>query len=85
MPQEDGSPGAVLGEVESGSAAEQAGLQAGDVVTAVDGRVVEGPDGLVAAIRSMAPGDQVTLTYERNGETATTTVTLGSDEDAQSS
>ncbi|MET0740594.1 MAG: trypsin-like peptidase domain-containing protein [Candidatus Nanopelagicales bacterium] len=83
--QDDGAPGAVLGQVEAGSAAEQAGLQAGDVVTAVDGRVVEGPDGLVAAIRSMAPGEEVTLTYERNGETATTTVTLGSDADAQSS
>jgi putative serine protease PepD len=84
-PQEDGLPGAVLGDVQAGSAAEQAGLQAGDVVTAVDGRVVEGPDGLVAAIRSLAPGDEVTLTYERDGETATTTITLGSDANAQTS
>jgi putative serine protease PepD len=71
--------GAQLGTVESGSAAAKAGLQSGDVITAVGNERIDGADALVAAIRSRAPGDQVTLTYVRNGQTATTTVTLESD------
>jgi putative serine protease PepD len=71
--------GARIGSVESGSAAANAGVQSGDVVTAVDNQRIDSADALVAAIRSRAPGDQVTLTYVRNGNTATTTVTLASD------
>ncbi len=71
--------GAVLGDVTAGSAADKAGLRSGDVVTKIDGRVIDGAEGLIAAIRSEAPGDQVTLTYVRNGKEATASVTLGSD------
>jgi putative serine protease PepD len=71
--------GAQLGTVQSGSAAAKAGLQSGDVITAVGDERIDGADALVAAIRSRAPGDQVTLTYVRDGKTATTTVTLESD------
>ena len=35
----------------------------GAVITKVDDRVIDGPDGLVAAVRSRAPGDTVTLTF----------------------
>ncbi len=72
--------GATLGEVTDGSAAAKAGLRSGDVVTKIDGRVIDGSEGLVAAIRSQAPGTEVTLTYLRDGNEATATVTLGSDE-----
>jgi putative serine protease PepD len=71
--------GAQLGTVQNGSAAAKAGLRSGDVVTAVGSERIDGADALVAAIRSRAPGDQVTLTYVRDGKTATTTVTLESD------
>jgi putative serine protease PepD len=71
--------GATLGEVTPGSAADQAGLQSGDVITRIDGRVISDAEGLVAAIRSQAPGTKVTLTYERAGAEQTATVTLGSD------
>ena len=60
----------------SRGAADQAGLKAGDVVTKVGDRLIESSDGLVATIRSYAPGTKVTLTYVRAGESATTTVTL---------
>ena len=63
----------------AGSAAAKAGLQSGDVITKIDGRVIDGGEGLVAAIRSTAPGAKVTLTYVRGGDTKTATVTLGSD------
>lgn len=73
------STGATLASVESGGPAADAGLQAGDVVTKVDGRVVTAADELVAAVRSSAPGEKLTLTVARGGAEQTVTVTLGSD------
>jgi putative serine protease PepD len=70
--------GAVVTQVVTGSPAAQAGLQAGDVVVAVDGRSVAGAADLVSAIRSHAPGDRVRLTILRNGQQGGVTVTLTS-------
>lgn len=55
--------GARIVEVVAGGAAEKAGIPNGAVVTKVDNRPVNSADGLVAAVRSKAPGDKVTLTY----------------------
>ncbi len=74
--------GAVISEVTSGSAAEQAGLEAGDVVTAVDGTQITDSDSLIATVRSYRPGDEVTVTYQRDGDEQTTDVTLESDADS---
>ena len=71
--------GAVIREVTSGSAAEEAGLEAGDVVTAVDGTQITDSDSLIATVRSYRPGDSVTVTYQRDGDEQTTDVTLESD------
>jgi putative serine protease PepD len=71
--------GARLGEVTSGGAADKAGLQSGDVVTAVDGKAIASGDALVAAVRSHRPGDQVKLTVTRSGKSQTINATLGSD------
>lgn len=68
--------GAVLEGVSPDGPAAKAGLQQGDVVTKVGDRVIDSADSLVAAIRSAVPGSTVTLTYERDGRTATATVTL---------
>ena len=70
--------GASVLQVQAGSAAAEAGLQAGDVVTAVGDRLVTTSTELTAAVRSAAPGDTVTLTVLRGGETTTVEVTLGS-------
>ena len=64
--------------VQSGSPAADAGLQAGDVVTAIDDRPVTSSTELTAAVRSRQPGDTVSLTVRRNGDTQTVEVTLGS-------
>ena len=72
--------GALVGDVVAGSAADETGLQTGDVITRVDGTPVSGSDALVATIRGYRPGDVVTLTYERDGETREADVTLDSDE-----
>ena len=74
---QDGS-GAQIRAVEPGSAAAEAGLEEGDVVTAVADRPVRDLDGLLAAIRDHQPGDTVTLTILRDGDEETITVTLGS-------
>jgi len=72
--------GATVGGVTDGSAAEAGGLQADDVITHVDGARINGAESLIATIRGYRPGDVVTLTYERDGESHDTEVTLDSDE-----
>lgn len=68
MPGMEATAGAVvLTVVEQGPAAE-AGLQAGDLLTAIDGEEVDGPQALVDAIASRQPGDTVVLTVTREGE-----------------
>ncbi len=69
--------GAGVKDVTAGSAAAKAGLTAGDVVTAVDGRPVDSAEGLVGRVRGMAVGDEVKLTVTgRNGQERTVTATL---------
>jgi putative serine protease PepD len=77
---EDG--GARVAEVRPGSPAERAGLQAGDVITAVDGAEVTGSADLQATIDAQRPGDTVSITYTRSGESGTLDVELGTRPDS---
>jgi len=77
--------GAQVREVSNGSTADDAGLQTGDVITKVDDHQVTGADSLVATIRSYRPGDEVTITYQRGGDTNTVKLQLDSDSSASSS
>jgi putative serine protease PepD len=70
--------GVELQQVVAGGAADQAGLEAGDLVTKINDFATTTPDGLIAATRYYAPGSTVTVTYERGGDTRTAQVTLGS-------
>ncbi len=72
-----GTAGGQLAEVRSGTPAADAGLQVGDVVTAVDGDAVWTASALQAAIDAKQPGDRVIVDYLRNGAHRTVTVTLG--------
>jgi putative serine protease PepD len=65
------------GVVANGPAA-RAGLQPGDVITAVNGHPVNTTNQFVATIANYAPGDTVTLTVKRGGQTKTIKLTLGS-------
>lgn len=71
--------GAQLRSVSDGSAAAEAGLRAGDVITAVDDRQIADSEALIAIIRSYRPDTKVTVTYTRDGQEQTADVTLGSD------
>lgn len=73
-----GTPGAKVVDVIQGGAAAGAGLPKNVVVTKVDDRPISSADALVAAVRSKAPGDKVTLTYQDpGGGSRTVQVTLG--------
>jgi putative serine protease PepD len=63
--------------VASGSPAAKAGLKAGDLITAVNGTKVTSTDGFIAAVFGDDPGQTVTLTVQRNGQTNQVKVTLG--------
>jgi putative serine protease PepD len=63
--------------IQPGSPAAKAGLQAGDIITAVDGTHVASVNEFVATIANYAPGDTVTLTVNRGGQTTTIKLTLG--------
>lgn len=76
----DGANVAVGVEVESiepGSGAEAAGLEAGALITAIDGEPVTTMDDLIVALRYRAAGDDVTITVSDNGTDAVLPVTLG--------
>ena len=72
-----GTAGAAVGDVTQGGPAATAGLRAGDVVTAIDGKPIEGSADLVAAIAAKQPGDTIVLTVRRGSGTETITATLG--------
>src|ERR1700751_2511458 len=73
-----GTPGAKVVEVVPNGAAAAAGLPSGVVVTKVDDRTVNSADALVAAVRSKAPGEKVTLTFkDPSGDSKSVQVTLG--------
>ncbi|MFJ8971640.1 MULTISPECIES: trypsin-like peptidase domain-containing protein [Streptomyces] len=57
--------------------AADAGLKAGDVITKFNDTVIDSGPTLIGEIWTRKPGEKVTLTYERDGKTATAEVTLG--------
>lgn len=66
--------GALVSNVSSDSPAAKAGLQAGDVVQAVDGHKVANPRDLAVAVAAVKPGDNTKIDIVRGGETKTVEV-----------
>ena len=75
--------GALVDEPQSGSPAANAGILAGDVITAVDGHGVKDSRDLARQIGAMAPGTSAKLTIWRKGETRTVSLTIGQASDQQ--
>jgi putative serine protease PepD len=71
--------GARLRSVDAGGPAAVAGLKAGDVVTKLNGHVLEDGTDLIALVRKYAPGSVVSVEYRRGTRTATASVTLAAD------
>jgi len=73
----DAATGVELGGVIDGLPAADAGLVAGDTITAVDGNTVSNAESLSEIIASHEPGESVTITYlDATGESHSVTVTL---------
>ena len=72
-------PGATVQEVTKDSAAEEAGLKKGDTITKVEEHQINGSDSLVATVRSYRPGDDVEVTWSRDGKEQSAKITLDSD------
>ncbi len=75
--------GAVVLSVQSGSPADVAGLQQGDVITSFDGKAVSSADQLAAAVQSDKPGKSVKIVLYRGQAQMTVTATLSSNVQAQ--
>jgi serine protease Do len=69
--------GVLVQQVTPSGPAEKAGLKAGDIVTAIDGRTIKDGDDLVNEIASRRPGSTARLGYLRDGKEQDTTVTIG--------
>jgi putative serine protease PepD len=69
--------GAVVRSVRPGGPGQRGGLQVGDVIVGMNGRRVDDPADVSAAIRGQAPGDTVTVQVQRDGRPVTIDVELG--------
>jgi serine protease Do len=70
------SQGALITQVTANGPADEAGLKAGDVITAIDGTAVTTADGLQLLLQSYKVGQQVQVTYYRGSNKQTVSVTL---------
>ena len=73
----DLTQGIYVADVERGSAASKAGIQAGDVITKFDGNEIKSYKDFLTKLYAKKTGDKVKLTINRNGSTSDITVTLG--------
>ncbi|MGW4216637.1 S1C family serine protease [Streptomyces bacillaris] len=69
--------GVALVSVDRGGAADEAGLRAGDIITKIGDSEVTTVTSLSEALAGDKPGDKVTVTYTRGGDSRTAEVTLG--------
>ena len=68
--------GVLIGQVESGSPAETAGLQSRDIILAINGSPMEGDSALAQTLNAHKPGDKLTLTVLRGTQELILEVTL---------
>ena len=69
----DGGPA-----VTAGGPGDRAGIEPGDVITAVDGQRVHSGEELIVKTRAHRPGDRLRLTIRRDGRERTVSLVLGS-------
>ena len=73
----DGTRCVLVEKVMPGSAAEAAGIQAGDLILKIGEKQIASGEELSSAIGEYKPGDKATLTIQRDGKESTVEVTFG--------
>jgi len=73
----DGTRCVLVEKVVKDSAAEQAGIQSGDLILKLEDKTISSGEDLSAAIGAYKPGDKATLTIQRDGQEMTVEVTFG--------
>jgi len=73
----DSIGGAQVSSIAPGSPAASAGIQPGDLITAVNGQATGSTEQFIATVDNYAPGTQITLTVKRSGRTQNIKLTLG--------
>lgn len=68
--------GVVISSVRPGTPAEEAGLQTGDAITAINGKPIKSGDELISVISATKPGSKVNLSIVRNGAQKDARVTV---------
>jgi putative serine protease PepD len=74
--QDSAQTGAAISQVRAGTPAARAALRAGDVVTAAAGTRINSASELRAIINAHRPGDTISVTYMRGGQSHTVSVKL---------
>ncbi|MBE1584083.1 S1C family serine protease [Nonomuraea angiospora] len=69
-------PGALIGQITAGSPADKAGLKQGDLITKIGDTTVDAGETVVGQVRGFKPGQQVKITYMRDGKLSEVTVAL---------
>jgi serine protease Do len=69
--------GCYISKAQYGGAAQKAGIQAGDIITAINGAKITNSLELTHQLFKYKPGDKVKVTYSRNNQSYTVEVTLG--------
>ncbi len=69
--------GALVADVRAGTAAAAAGLRAGDLITALDGKAVATSSALRNRVAALRPGTEIKLDVLRDGKPITVTATVG--------
>ncbi|MER6581290.1 trypsin-like peptidase domain-containing protein [Nonomuraea sp. NPDC001023] len=69
-------PGALISQVIAGSPAEKAGLKQGDLITKIGDTPVDAGETVVGQVRGSKPGQQLRITYLRDGQAREVNVTL---------
>jgi len=71
------TPGAVVGTVNPGAPASEAGIRPDDVIVRFDEKTIRNPSELSLAVLTKQPGDKVEVELKRGGDTRKVTVELG--------
>lgn len=73
---ENNDKGALVKEVSKGSAAEKAGIQTEDIITAINGVAIQSAEDLSKEVGKYQPDETIQISYLRNGKSEKTSATL---------